>query len=212
MYCDIYTRLARYKMRSYRFLRFFNVKTGSLSRSPRSSVVEPAVPEEMCDLPHHQRISHDKRVGVGDDDEVAHLREHGALHRNHAVVRSVHESREHEIDAQVARDHTDVDPNRLQAIDHGLRSPADLLTGRAGDPSVERYLHEQIDEFAPLVRRGKHDEPAACRHGISLQVLTDDEAAQGMTDEMDLSRFLRFTDLYGARKMRFGDRLDRFGC
>ena len=189
----------------------FSVQTVFLSRS-RSRVVEPAVLEEMCDLPHYQRISHDKRVGVGDDDEVAHLREHGALHRYHAVVRSVHESRENEIDAKVARDHADVDPNRLQAIHHGLRSPTDFLTSRAGDPSVEGYLHEQIDEFAPSVRRGEHDEPAACWHGMSLQVLTDDEAAQRVTDEMDFPRSLRFTVLYGARKMRFGDRLDRLGC
>jgi hypothetical protein len=47
---------------------------------------------------------------------------------------------------------------------------------------------------------------------MPLEVLTDDETAQRMADKMNFYRSSGFTALYGARKMRFGNRLDRFGC
>jgi len=47
---------------------------------------------------------------------------------------------------------------------------------------------------------------------MPLQVLTDDDTTEGVTDEMDFFRSLRFTALYGSSKICFCDCLDRFLC
>jgi len=130
----------------------------------RPAVIKPAMLEEVCDLPHHQRMSHDEGVGVVDNYEIAHLGQRRALHRDHTIVRSVQEGGNHEIDAQITRNHANVESDRLQTIDDGLWSPSDFLAGRSGDPAVEGKLPEEVDEFAPLVRGGDHDKPASRGH------------------------------------------------
>ena len=139
---------------------------------------------------------HDERVRSLHDPEVAHPGNLRALDADLPVGRAGEDPPRQRLEAAIAGNDTDLELHRTESIRRAARARADLARRRPEHGMVDGISGEEVRQLASLVRRAEHHDasqplrpPAAVREHRA-----DDDAAQGVGDEVDPPRALNGTD------------------
>ena len=147
-----------------------------------------------------------------DRDVVGHVGKLRACDRNASVIRPWQdEARSDRRNGAAARDDADGVIGRRQRGEHGRRRGRKLLAGGAEDGAIDRKIGQQIGDLAAAIRRAQHDDAAELRGAMGRDVEARQQAAHGMSDEMD--RAVALGGEGGDRRMDVLDqRLQRLAC
>lgn len=132
-----------------------------------------------------QAVAHDKGMGGVDHPEVGHARQPGAFHRNFSVVGAGDEPGQKKIHGPVSRDDADLPVYGAELVGYPRRIGPELLTGRAVEPAEQGIGLQAVHHLAAVVGRAEHDDAAGFGDDVPAQVAAHQNAAHGMSDEMD---------------------------
>lgn len=139
----------------------------------------------MGRLADRRPVAHQKRMGARQHQVAGHAGHPRPLDGDLAIVRSGDEQTVDPIDGMAAGDHADGISHRTKPVGHRVGAGAELPAGGTVDRGEEPPGAKPVDDFAPLVRRTEHDDPAKGRQRMVGEIFAHEDAAERVGDEVN---------------------------
>ncbi len=120
----------------------------------------------------------------GDDQEIGHAGELRALDRDLAVVGAGEIALEPGFEAAGAGDDADLERDGPQPVGQAVGARAQFLDGGPEQALEPPAVLQMIDDLAAVIGRRQHDDPSRIGDRVVLEILPDEDSAQGMGNEI----------------------------
>ncbi|MEW8534898.1 MAG: hypothetical protein AB2565_10710 [Candidatus Thiodiazotropha endolucinida] len=141
--------------------------------------------QEIRHLTDYLIIIHDEGMSHIHQQKIPHFGQLGPFHRDLAIIISGDLGKKPGLPRFDAGNDAYFSGNRFQAVGQTLLVRTQRLTRRSHDVPVEKTILHLIGDFTAPIGWRQHHDPAEILYMMILQIVSDEDAPQGVSDKMD---------------------------